>query len=482
MNKASKIALIVIFSVMCFPALCFGQITVEYLNGSIITTKDQKKPESSLKYIFGDNEANVSDNTKRLGWVRLASKQRARVAEIRQYAAEVGKNFDDVIVTGIGGSSLGAKSLIHALTPAKFNEMTKEERNGAPRMHFIENIDPDTMAEVTKGLNWNKTLLIVVSSSGTVPETSANYLHIKEILKNNLGKAYSQHIVAITKDSKDSVLYNDAKNNGFKVFVTPDGFESRFSMYSDSAMVPAAIAGVDIGKFLDGVHDMTENCRKTYTDLQGKTPQQKTAILKNDPVVNLALIHQKLYHQGKEYTAMMPYSDKLSGYTDWFAQIWAESLGKAEDKQGHLRHTNYSPLKALGAIDQHSQTQLYLGGKGDKIIDIITVGQFNNPALLITHETELHQKLDYLRGRTFNEQMEAESRSTMETLVRKDRPVVHITLPKVDAYSLGQLYQATMLEVGLIGHMEGIEPYNQPEVNAGKERTKEIMREMGKKP
>ena len=395
-----------------------------------------------------------------LKWIDMPGQKLADVQKITDFVDNKVRNkFDDVVILGIGGSSLGAKAVISALADSKWNSLTAEKRNGLPKIHFIENIDPDTFNETLTQLDMTKTLITVVSKSGKTPETSATFLNLQEKMEEAVGPdKLKNHIVAITdKDPEKSILKKVSDQKGYETFIVPDDVGGRYSVLSDVGLLPAAMAGIDIKALLLGAEDMSEACKNT-TDL------------KNNPAANQALAHFVNYRQDRPYSVLIPYADKLSLVSDWYAQLWAESLGKKENASGKTVHLNHSPVKALGAIDQHSQLQLWREGKNDKVITVLTVNQFDNEVPITKNPDNIPEDLKYMRHNTLNELMREEANATKEVLIKDRKPVVGMEIHKIDAYNLGQLLQMFMLQTAILGELQGlgVNTYLQPAVEEGK--------------
>lgn len=398
-----------------------------------------------------------------LKWIDLSKRRQEgviHVQEIKDYVDnKVKGKFDDVVVVGIGGSSLGAKALVNALADAQWNIMTKEQRKGLPRMHFLENIDPDRYSEVVDKLNMKKTLICVISKSGKTPETSANYLNLQERMVNVMGKKSKDHIVAVTdKDPAKSILKAEAIKNGYQTFEVPDDIGGRFSVFSDVGLLPAAMAGIDIEQLMKGAQDMSVICRNTSD-------------LKNNPAASQALVHKIMYDRGKHYSVMMPYSDKLGLIPDFYAQAWGESLGKKVTKEnGEVVNVNHSPIKTVGAVDQHSQLQLWREGANDKVFTTISVKNFNNTVPITVNPANVPPALSYLKNNTVNNLIREEEKATREVLIKDQRPVMNIEIPRVDAYHVGQLMQMFLIQTALVGELQGlgVNTFLQPAVEDGK--------------
>ena len=397
-----------------------------------------------------------------LQWMNLGYNEET-LWYVKEYAAMVENRFDNVLVLGIGGSALGAIAFCHALLNPNWNLLSKEERGGYPRIFFLDNIDPDEIQSLLNILDLKRTLVNVITKSGSTAETMAQFMIIKDKLQNMLGDDYRKNIVATT-DKQSGVLRQIANEEGYKTFVVPDDVGGRFSVFSPVGLVPMALVGIDIDEIMNGIKTM---------DLALKN----TDINKNIAAQN-ALIHYLMDTQKGHYiTVMMPYSSRLKYVSDWFVQLWAESLGKEIDKEGNVVNIGPVPIKALGATDQHSQIQLYNEGKHDKLINFIRVDEFDN----VVEIPKIFEftGINYLGGKTINELINAEADATAVALSDFKRPNLTIHMPKVNAYYLAQLFYMLEVQTAIAGELYNIDAFNQPGVEQAKNYTYALMGRSG---
>lgn len=382
---------------------------------------------------------------------------------VKEYAALVRNRFDNILVLGIGGSALGGIAVTEALLKPYWNLLTPEQRDNYPRIFFLDNIDPDTMTALFDMLDWKKTLVNVITKSGDTAETMSQFLIVKDRLEKELGDDYRKNIVATT-DQRTGILRQISEQEGYKTFAVPDDVGGRFSVFSAVGLLPFALVGLDIDEITNGIKDM---------DLALKN----TDIHENIAAQN-ALIHYLMDTKlNKNLSVMMPYSSRLKYVSDWYVQLWAESLGKNENLNGEHVHIGPTPIKALGATDQHSQIQLYNEGPNDKIITFIRVGEFDN-TLEIPKIFE-YTGIGYLGGKTINSLLNAEADSTKVSLSDYARPTVTITLPKVDGYNIAQLLYMLEVQTAIAGELYNINTFIQPGVEQAKNYTYALMGRVG---
>ena len=320
-----------------------------------------------------------------LQWMNLGYNEET-LWYVKEYASMVKDRFENILVLGIGGSALGGIAVTEALLKPYWNLLTDEQRENLPRIFFLDNIDPDSISALLDILDLKKTLVNVITKSGSTAETMSQFMIVKDRLEKELGDNYRYNFVATT-DKKTGVLRQIAEQEGYKTFVVPDDVGGRFSVFSAVGLLPLALVGIDIDSIVNGVKDM---------DLALKN----TDIRENIAAQN-ALIHYLLdTKKGKNLSVMMPYSSRLKYVADWYVQLWAESLGKNKDKDGNDVNIGPTPIKALGATDQHSQIQLYNEGPNNKVITFIRVDEFDT-TLEIPRIFE-YTGIGYLGGNTIN--------------------------------------------------------------------------------
>ncbi len=369
---------------------------------------------------------------------------------------EMGTRFENLLVIGIGGSSLGGIALLKALTHPFYNELPQTVRK-TPRVYYAENIDPDEIKGFFDILDPEKTVVNIVSKSGTTAEPMANFLLFQKFLSEKIGDDNFNRQIVATTDAEQGTLREIANTQGWRTLKIPEGVGGRFSALSPVGLLPAYIAGIDIDALLEGAALMDSVC-------------STQVLLKNPAYIN-AVIHYHLHtRRGVNMAVLMPYSAALGEIAGWYRQLLAESLGKKYELTGEVVYAGQTPIKSIGAVDQHSQIQLYREGPYDKIITVLGVENFNN-FLNIPSLYEQYEGLAYLGGHTLNELFEAEKKATILALVKSGRPNIEITLPEINSYTIGQLLYMYEVQTVFAGCLYGINPLDQPGVEAGKQYT-----------
>lgn len=378
------------------------------------------------------------------------------ITDIAEFVDKTKKKYDSVVILGMGGSTLGPICLQEALT----HYYGKVEK-GMPQVHIVDNIDPMMIRELFDVLELKKTLFIVITKSGGTPETLANYLHARKHIENTKLDP-KKHFVFIT-DPEKGFLRKVANKEHIPSFAIPSNVGGRFSVLTPVGLLPAAFMGIDIKKLLAGAADMRDNF-------------ESTSYKKNLPF-QMALVQYLLdTKRGKVMNVMYPYAQKLYRFADWYRQLLAESIGKAVDEQGKAVHVGITPVNALGATDQHSQSQLYNEGPNDKLFMFIAVENFGKKVQIpMLHKGE--ETIAFLKGVSFGELLNVEREATTESYTKNKRPNLTITLDKIDAYNLGALFMLFEGATAFLGEFYGINAFNQPGVELSKKLTKKYLLE-----
>ena len=374
--------------------------------------------------------------------------------------------YENLVVLGIGGSALGLTALQTALNPPYYNLLSKSKRGGAPRLFVMDNIDPVTFKAMLRLCPPKKTLYNVISKSGGTAETISQLMIACGLLEKAVGAAAMKDHVVVTTSPKGpgappSLLHPVADGYDLVSFPIPLNVGGRFSVFSPVGMFPAAMLGMDLSAMRDGCAAMDARCSLDS--------------LEDNPAYLRAAVHYLLdTAKGKTMSVMMPYADGLRDVADWYRQLWAESLGKRMSLDGREVYAGQTPIKALGATDQHSQVQLYREGPNNKVFNIVEVARFES-ALKIPNTLANIPGVDYLRGASMNKLMAAELRGTMDALKESRRPVIRITLPRVNAHSVAQLLYMLEVETAMAGRLYNVNAFDQPGVEEGKIIARRLM-------
>ena len=373
-------------------------------------------------------------NEKEQGFLQLPKVKSAMLSSLK-LAEKLRGRFEDIVVLGIGGSALGVTCLRDALKGTFWN--FKKE---GPRLFVLDNLD--TVGEVEQLLNLDKTLFIVITKSGTTPETMAQYHYFKE-------KVSKENFVFIT-DPEEGELRKIGLSLGIPMLDIPQNVGGRFSVLTPVGLFPAALLGMDLESLMKGAEDMSHSFQATEMEL-------------NLPFQFATVQYLLDWERGIPMTVMMPYSTRLHSLADWYRQLLAESIGK----EGR----GLTPVTALGVTDQHSQLQLYNEGPTDKFFCFIEVLKQDSPKIPRIE----NPKLTYLSGHSFGGLMSTELKGTRQALLEYKKPNVSIEIPEVNAYELGQLFMFFECSVAFLGEYYRINAFDQPGVELSKKLTRQLL-------
>ena len=382
--------------------------------------------------------------------------QAETVKAIRTFAEGLGQAYDHVLVLGIGGSALGTKAILSALRPPAWNELDDEAREFFPRLTVLENVDPASVASVLRRIDPRRVLVNVISKSGGTAETMAQYLVVRAWLHEKLGEAATRHLV-FTTDPVTGALREIAGREAIATLEVPAEVGGRYSVLSPVGLLPAALVGVDIAALLEGARRAVERA-------------ERADLLKNPAALYAGLLWAADTRRGARIHVLMPYSDRLREFAEWYRQLWAESLGKRVDRRGEVVNAGPTPVGAVGATDQHSQVQLFMEGPYDKAVTFIDIA---NPGedVPIPDAGALPADLAYLPGHTLNELLRAELEATSSALARMGRMNMTLRLPDLSPATYGELVMYFQLATGYAGVWYNVDPFDQPGVELGKQLT-----------
>jgi glucose-6-phosphate isomerase len=389
-----------------------------------------------------------------LGFLALPD-DAALLAQSSEYVAARGAGVRDVVVLGIGGSALGPIALRTALLPAGWNMLDDAARGGRPRLHVLDNVDPETIAALLGRLDLAGTLFVVTSKSGGTAETMAQYLVVRDRLER-AGLPLARHLVFVT-DPKKGSLRPLAAREGIPALDIPANVGGRFSVLAPVGVLPAALVGIDVAALLAGAGDMARRCA---------TPE-----LRENPAGVFAVLQWLADSRaGKRMHVLMPYSDPLRDFAAWFVQLWAESLGKVRPGSGGAdgESVGPTPIAALGATDQHSQVQLFMEGPADKTVTFVAVGERATDVALPPLHRDVPE-LAYLGGHSLGELIDIEQRATAGALARRGRPNMTLRLDRVDPWHVGGLIMLLEIATAYAGQLYGVDAFDQPGVELGKQ-------------
>jgi glucose-6-phosphate isomerase len=372
-------------------------------------------------------EAGIGD--REFGYASLALPADTDAEAIR--AAVAGFDPEAVLTVGIGGSALGAETVTAAL--------------GLAGHHTLDNVDPAETTRLLEALPLSETLVNVVSRSGTTAETLSNFLVVRDAMAD-AGVDWTDRTVVTTGES--GPLSELAATHDLPTCSVPAGVPGRFSALSPVGLVPAAALGGDVEGVLAGGAEGRASLSPSLFDC---------------PAYAYGAVTYALEQRGATTNAVVPYAEALEPFAEWFAQLWAESLGK--DGLGQ------TPARALGATDQHSQLQLYRAGRKDKLVTLLRPRERADRAI---PETDIDD-LSYLGRSTLGELLDAEFEATEASLAASGVPNVRLELERLDAERLGRLLYDMEAACVLAGELLEVSTFTQPAVEWGKRATRGLL-------
>ncbi len=380
-----------------------------------------------------------------LGWVDLPSKtDESLLKDIENTAATLREKSEVCVVVGIGGSYLGARAVIEALSPS-FNLLKK--KLGNPVMLYAgHNISEDYLTQLLQVLNEKEYSIIVISKSGTTTEPALAFRLLRDHLEKKYGaEEAATRIVAIT-DKARGALKQLATEKGYRTFVVPDDVGGRYSVLTPVGLLPIAVAGFDIRKLVEGARQMEAFVKEDYS-------------IEKNPVSAYAAVRNVLYNSGKAVEIMVNYEPNLYFFTEWWKQLYGESEGK-ENK-------GIFPAGVSNTTDLHSMGQYIQEGVRNLFETVVSVENPDN-TLLVPEDADNLDKLNYLAGKRINEVNKMAELGTTLAHVDGGVPNLRVSMPAVNESVLGELIYFYEMACAVSGYLLEVNPFDQPGVEAYK--------------
>ena len=418
--------------------LCIKHITQFVSKDRVYARKDE-----ALKHVKALYEK-TGAGSDFLGWVQLpASTPENQIADIEELAAFYKENVEIVVVVGIGGSYLGAKAALEALSD-NFWAMKKSE---SPKVIFAgQNISEDYMCELLDLLETRKYGVVVISKSGTTTEPAVAFRLLKAHLENKVGKTKAKDLIVAITDEKRGALRTLAQLEGYRTFVIPDDVGGRFSVLTPVGLLPIAIAGFNIRQMLQGAADMQ---KETAPDVP----------FENNIAAIYAAARNELYNAGKTVEILAGYHPKLLYITEWWKQLYGESEGKEEK--------GIFPAGVTLTADLHSMGQYIQEGLRNIFETVISVERTAHK-MRIPNVPDNLDTLNFLSEKRIDEVNKMAELGTMLAHVDGGVPNIRIEIPAINEYNLGKLFYFFEIACGISGYMLGVNPFDQPGVEAYK--------------
>lgn len=379
-----------------------------------------------------------------LGWLKLASEFPAElVAGIEATAARLRRECDYVVTVGIGGSYLGARAVVSALS-APFDEF-RAPAPGSPRLLFAgQNISEEYTADLCRLLEGKRFGIIVISKSGTTTEPAIAFRILREQLERQAGKEASKRLIVAVTDARKGALRTLADKEGYETYVIPDNVGGRFSVLTPVGLLPIAVAGYDIKALLRGAADM----EKTTAEASDSNPAETYACMRN-----------ALYRSGKKIELLVNFNPRLHYFSEWWKQLYGESEGK--DGKGIF------PASVDFTTDLHSMGQWIQQGERTIFETVVSVAEADMEMRIPTSDDNL-DGINFMAGKRISEVNAMAEKGTRMAHVDGGVPVMRLEISRIDEYNLGQLIYFFERACGISGYLLGVNPFDQPGVEAYK--------------
>ena len=407
-----------------------------------MVTEEQKK---AFEHELSEAHRKIYDGTGEgadfLGWLNLKVDDE-ELTRIKNAAEKIKSTSDVLIVIGIGGSYLGARAVIDALSN-NFREK---------KVLFAgNNLSPDYLNDLLDYIDDKRVCLNVISKSGTTIEPAISFKILREYMEKKYGEEAKERIF-VTTDKEKGVLKEIANQKGYETFVVPDDIGGRYSVFTAVGLLPIAAAGIDVDRLLAGVY----------------AAEEKYSTLENNSCYEYAVVRNVLYKEGKKVELLANYEPKLHYIIEWWKQLFGESEGK--DLKGIF------PAGVDFTTDLHSMGQYIQEGERHLFETVIDIQNPYRDIILEADENAI-DKLGYLNGKTMNEANHSAMQGTIIAHVNGNVPNILIQLDKLDEENIGELLYFFEKACGISGYILGVNPFNQPGVEAYK---KEMFRLLGK--
>ena len=412
---------------------------------NFVSAKDIKSLEPEVKEAILKLEKGTGAGNDFIGWTDLASKtDNSLLDAIEETARVLRENCEVVVVAGIGGSYLGSRAVIEALGNS-LSQLIQDGKN--PQILFAgHNISEDYLYELTEYLKTKKFGIINISKSGTTTETALAFRLLKKQCEDQRGKDVARKVIVAITDAKRGAARVCADKEGYRSFIIPDNVGGRFSVLTPVGLLPIAIAGYDIRQLIKGAADM-----------EGQTTSGVK--FEDNPAALYAAVRNALYRSGKKIEILVNFQPKLHYMSEWWKQLYGESEGK-ENK-------GIFPASVDFSTDLHSMGQWIQEGERTIFETVISVDKVQH-SVLVPSDDENLDGLNFLAGKHVDEVNKMAELGTQLAHVDGGVPNIRITVPQLNEYWIGQLIYMFEKGCGISGYVLGVNPFNQPGVEAYK--------------
>ena len=411
-----------------------------------ITEKEISKYGTKVEQIYENLKELSNNENEYVGWLNLPTNyDKKEFDKIKKVAKRIRKDSEVFIVIGIGGSYLGARAVIEALT-SNFANMFPDTIRKAPQIFFVGNsISPNYINELIDCIGEKDISINVISKSGTTTEPAIAFRIFREYLESKYGPEKAKERIYITTDKKKGALKQLADDEGYETFVIPDNVGGRYSVLTPVGLLPIAVAGINIDKLLEGA----KNAQEDYSEVG----------IKYNQCYKYAVVRNLLYKKDKTIEILANYEPKLHCFTEWWKQLYGESEGK--------KHKGIFPAGVDFSTDLHSMGQYIQDGKRNIFETVINVEE-SKTDIKIKRDEDNIDGLNFIAGKTMDYVNKQAMKGTIEAHISGGVPNIIINIKKLNEETLGELIYFFELACAISGNILGVNPFDQPGVEAYK--------------
>ncbi len=418
---------------------------------TILTYKEQ------VENIHKDLHRRANDEKDFVGWLELPTNyDKEEFARIKKAAKKIKKESDILVVIGIGGSYLGARAVIEALTSSFYNMLPNKQRKYPQILYVGNNLSPNYINELIEYIGDKDFSVNVISKSGTTTEPAIAFRIFREILENKYGIDEARSRIYATTDKAKGALKTLAQNEGYEQFVVPDNVGGRYSVLTAVGLLPIAVAGIDIDKLMMGA----KTAQDRYDDPN----------LKYNECYKYAVVRNILYKLYKNTEILVNYEPKMHYFTEWWKQLFGESEGK--DQMGIF------PAGVDFTTDLHSMGQYIQEGRRNLFETVISI-KTPNSDITINPDDDNLDGLNYLAGKGLDYVNKKAMEGTIKAHVSGDVPNIVIEMEKLDEENIGELIYFFEKACAMSGNILGVNPFNQPGVEEYKKNMFKLLEKPG---
>ena len=427
------------------------------LKNTGISKKTILEYKEEVENIHKELHHRASDEKDFVGWLELPTKyDKKEFSRIKKAAKKIKKESDILVVIGIGGSYLGARAVIEALTSSFYNMFSNEEREYPQILYVGNNLSSDYMNEIIEYIGDKDFSVNVISKSGTTTEPAIAFRIFREILENKYGIEEARSRIYATTDKQKGALKTLAEKEGYEQFIVPNNVGGRYSVLTAVGLLPIATAGIDIEKLMEGARVAQER----YNDPN----------LKYNECYQYAVVRNILYKLYKNTEILVNYEPKMHYFTEWWKQLFGESEGK--EQKGIF------PAGVDFTTDLHSMGQYIQEGRRNLFETVIKIKKPKSDITIQMDEDNL-DGLNYLAGKTLDYVNKKAMEGTIEAHVSGDVPNIQITIEKLNEKNLGAMIYFFEKACAVSGMILGVNPFNQPGVEEYKKNMFRLLEKPG---